>query len=206
MTKIIIADDHQVLLDGLEYMLEGLEDVEIVARCTNGKQVLHRLAEKETDLLILDINMPRMNGIEVAEQIQKNYPGIKIIALSMHDQPSFVNRMLNLGACGYVLKDEGKETIRIAVKTVLAGEIFLSDSIREVMNQHRIKGVRDPGLTEREKEVLEALAEGMTSHEIAEKLFISFHTVKTHRKHLLRKFDVKNVTSLLNVAKELGMI
>ena len=108
MNKVIIADDHQVLLDGLEYMLDGIDDIEIVARCTNGAQVLHRLSEHAIDLIILDINMPRMNGIEVAQEILDKYPEVKVLVLSMHDKPSFVNRMLNLGAKGYILKDEGR--------------------------------------------------------------------------------------------------
>ncbi len=206
MKKIIIADDHQVLLDGLESMLNAEEDFEIVAKCTNGAQVLHRLKENEVDILLLDINMPRMNGIAVTEQIRKEYPEVKIIALSMYKQPSYINRMMNLGAMGYILKDEGKDSILAALQTVINGKKYLSKSAKEVIRNQKLNAPKLPGITSREKEVLELLSDGLTSSEIAKKLFISYHTVQSHRKHLLRKFNVKNVSALSSMAKDMGII
>lgn len=206
MIRVIIADDHQVMLDGIESILQYEEEYEVVATCKNGAQVIHRLADTGTDILLLDINMPRMNGIAVMEEILVKFPDVKVIALSMYKQPSYVNRMMKLGAMGYILKDEGKEVILEALQTVVQGQKFLSKNVAEIIrNQNRSEQV-NPGITSREKQVLELLGKGMTSPEIAEKLFISFHTVKSHRKHLLRKFQVKNVSALLSVAKDRGII
>lgn len=206
MKKVIIADDHQVLLDGLESMLNAEEDLEVIAKCTNGAQVLHRLKELEPDILLLDINMPRMNGIEVTEQIRKEYPDVLIIALSMYKQPSYINRMMNLGAMGYILKDEGKDSILDALRAVSQGEKYLSQQASEIIRNQKIHAPKMPGITSREKEVLKLLSNGLTSTEIAERLFISYHTVQSHRKHLLRKFNVKNVSALSSMAKDMGII
>ena len=206
MKRIIIADDHQVLLDGLETMLNADSEFEVIAKCVNGEQIFHRLNHEVPDILLLDINMPRMNGIEVTEQIRKKYPTIQIIALSMYKQPSYINRMIKLGARGYILKDEGKESILEALRTVSRGEKYLSQTASEIIRNQKINAPKIPGITTREKEVLGLLAEGLTSHEIAEKLFISYHTVQSHRKHLLRKFNVKNVSALSSMAKDMGII
>ena len=205
MEKVIIADDHQVLLDGLESMFEEVEDYEVVAKCSNGAQVLHRLADTGADILLMDINMPRMNGIEVTKEIAEKYPDVKVIALSMYKQPSYINRMLKLGAKGYILKDEGKTSIIEALRAVSQGETYISKKVAEVLRDKN-RNHADPGITSREKQVLELLAEGLSSPEISKKLYISIHTVKSHRKHLLRKFQAKSVTALITAAKDMGII
>lgn len=206
MKKIIIADDHQILLDGLESMLNGEEGFEVVAKCTNGAQVLHRLRENEPDILLLDINMPRMNGIEVTQQIRKDYPKVKIIALSMYKQPSYINRMMNLGAMGYILKEEGKDSILEALVSLIKGEKYLSKKVTEIVQSQKAHAPINLGITSREQQVLDLLAKGLSTQEISDQLYISFHTAKTHRKHLMRKFQVGNVSSLLIKAKDMGII
>ncbi|MCB0687429.1 MAG: response regulator transcription factor [Saprospiraceae bacterium] len=206
MIRILIADDHQVLLDGLESLLNAEEDIEVVAKCSNGEEVIHRLADSAIDLVLMDINMPRMNGIEAMEIILKKYPDIHVIALSMYKQPSYVNRMLNLGVSGYVLKDEGKKVILEAISSCMSGKQFISRQLQEILRNERSKLPFNLALTSREKEVLKELGNGSNSKEISEKLFISFHTVRTHRKHLMQKFNVKNVTSLLSKARDMGII
>lgn len=206
MTRVLIADDHQVLLDGLESMLANHQDIRIVAKCSNGEEVLHRLRDSIVDIILLDINMPRMNGLETTKIIRERYPEVKVIALSMYRQPSYINRMLHLGAVGYVLKDDGKEEIIKAIIACKEGRQYLSDDVRKIIKNHKENQPVNLGLTSREKDVLIELGNGLNSNEIAEKLFISFHTVRTHRKHLLQKFDVKNVSGLLAKAKDMGII
>jgi DNA-binding NarL/FixJ family response regulator len=169
MIKVMIADDHQVLLDGLESMLSEQGEFDIVAKCTNGTQVLQKLQQNEPDILLLDINMPDMNGIEVAEMVRKKHPKVNIIALSMYKQPSYINRMLNLGAMGYILKDEGRECILNALQTVSNGEQYLSTNTKQILRNQSLHTANLPAITTREKEVLQLLAQGLTSEEIAKK-------------------------------------
>ncbi len=205
-TRILIADDHQVLLDGLESMLKEVEGIEVKGQCADGNQVIGYLSKEEVDLVLLDINMPGMNGIEAMEKIQKDHPQVKVIALSMYKQPSYINRMLRLGAQGYVLKDEGKDEIVKAIRVCAGGDRFLSREISKILHDQKSKLPVNLGITSREKQILVELAKGLTSKEISEQLHISYHTVRTHRKHLLQKFDVGNVTSLISRAKNMGMI
>jgi len=206
MLKVLLADDHQVLIDGLKALLGADDDVEVVGTCSNGEQVLHRLAEKEVDVLLLDINMPRMNGIEVMELINAKYKDCKVIVLSMYRQPSYINKMLKLGAKGYLLKDDSSKQILNAIKTVCAGRQYLSDEIAAILNSQKELKNRIPAITSREKDVLHLIADGLTTREISQRLFISTNTVQTHRKHLIEKFSVSNSAAMLIMAKDLGML
>ncbi|MCA6078806.1 response regulator [Fulvivirga sedimenti] len=208
MKRIIIADDHQVVIDGLKSIFHNEDDIEVIDECHNGKELLAKLEEMEPDMVLLDINMPEMNGIEASRAIRQKFPAVKILILSMYDTPEFIRNVINAGASGYVLKNADKKTLLGAIRTVASGEeFFSSEVVHNVM--HSFKGQvshQAVEITEREKDVLRLIAEGLTTNEIAEKLFISVHTVNTHRKNLLSKLDIKNTASLVRYALDQGIV
>ncbi len=208
MIRIIIADDHQVVIDGLKSIFDSEDDIEVIDECHNGKILMEKLAEHAADLVLLDINMPEMNGIEASRAIRNQFPDVKILILSMYDTPEFIRNVINAGAAGYVLKNADKKTLLAAIRAVAGGEEFFStEVVQNVM--HSFKGQNNTHaieITEREKDVLRLIAEGLTTNEIAEKLFISVHTVNTHRKNLLSKLDLKNTASLVRYALDQGIV
>ena len=206
MIKVLIADDHKILTDGLSTVISEDSEIDIVAICHNGEQVIHRLSQLDVDIIILDINMPRMNGIEVMEFISSNHSHCKVIVLSMYRQPSYINKMLNLGVKAYVLKDESSKQILEAIKEVKSGNTYLSNDIQQILHSQKELKNKIPAITSREKDVLKLIAEGLTTKEISKALFISTNTVQTHRKHLIEKFAVNNSSAMLNLAKDLGIL
>ncbi|MEE4256152.1 MAG: response regulator transcription factor [Bacteroidales bacterium] len=211
MINIMIADDHQLLIDGIRSALESTEDLNIIGEALNGYQVLEKLdGGLQPDIILMDINMPKLDGLECTKQLTKKYPSIKIIALSQYDEKRFVKRMLKYGAVGYLLKDASKEEIETAVRTVAKGEKYFSSGlslrlIEQEIKKENISGLF-PRLTEREKEVLGLICSGLTSQEISEKLFISFHTVESHRANLMHKAGVSNTAGLVRWGVENDLV
>ena len=210
MTRIIIADDHQVVIDGLKSILDKIEDIEVVGECLNGKELLDFMADNETDVVLLDINMPEMNGIEATRVIRREYPDVKILILSMYDTPEFIRNVINAGAWGYVLKNTNKNDLLAAIRTVSHGEKYYAaevvSTVMDSMRENNSKSMHSMEITDREKDVLRLIADGLTTNEIADKLFISAHTVNTHRKNLLSKLDIKNTASLVRYALDQGIV
>lgn len=209
MIKLLIADDHQILLDGFKSIFDSIEDIEVIGLAHDGLAVLEQLKEKQPDLILIDIKMPNLNGVETCKKVIKKYPGIKVIALSMHDQMSFVKRMFQFGASGYLLKNDSAEIIEKAIRQVMDGGQFLSPQIENNLNPSLIKvnsGSENDLISEREKEVLLLVAEGNTDGQIATQLFLSVHTVNSHRKRLLSKFNAKNSAELVKICMERGII
>lgn len=209
MIRVLIADDHQVILDGFESIFGRIQDIELVGKLRNGKEVLDFLTASSVDIAILDIKMPLLNGVETCKKISKLYPNTKVIALSMFDQQSYMKRMFQYGAMGYLLKDDTADEVEKAIRLVYDGEKYISAELKDrLTNVDRILNPMDQAIeiTSREEEVLSLLSEGMTDNEIGEKLFISFHTAKTHRKKLIAKFGAKNTTELVRMAIEQGRI
>ena len=211
MIRLLIADDHQVLLDGFISLFDDVPDIEVVGTAKHGKEVLSFLEENEVDVILLDINMPVMNGVETCKKVSKKYPEMKIIALSMYDQQSYFKRMIQYGARGYLLKNDSAEEIEKAIRKVSDDGRYVSSqmqhaltSVEFISNNQKSKGVKD--ISERELEVLGLIADGGTDQEIAKQLFISFHTANSHRKNLLIKFDAKNTAELVKKAIEQGRI
>lgn len=211
MIRLLIADDHQVLLDGFISLFDDVPDIEVVGTAKHGKEVLSFLEENEVDVILLDINMPVMNGVEACKKVSKKYPEIKVIALSMYDQQSYFKRMIQYGARGYLLKNDSAEEIEKAIRKVSDDGRYVSSqmqhaltSVEFISNNQKSKGVKD--ISERELEVLGLIADGGTDQEIAKQLFISFHTANSHRKNLLLKFDAKNTAELVKKAIEQGRI
>ena len=209
-TKIAITDDHSLVLKGIESMLSDTDEIQVVGLYQNGQQTLDTIKDDAPDVLLLDINLPDTDGIDLCKRILKILPDIKIIALTNFEEISFVKRMLGNGAHGYLLKNTEKTELIKALKTVLEGGQYLQKDIQEKLMSHALGQKKKigyiPKLTRREREVLEAIAEELTTQEISEKLFISVKTVETHRMNLMSKFGTKNSVGLIKTALEKGLI
>ncbi|MBU2915879.1 MULTISPECIES: response regulator transcription factor [Reichenbachiella] len=200
--KVLLADDHAIVMEGLEVILSSDEQVQVVGTAANGEEVLAFVAANEVDMVILDINMPVMDGITCARKLKKKYPTLKIIILTMFAQKSFVDEILKIGIDGCLLKNNtGKELIG-AINRVMSGQPYY-DRLREFKSDEEIKQHK---LSAREIDVIRLMAEGLTSTEIGEKLFISDLTVQTHRRNLMRKLDMNKGVQVVQYAKENGLI
>jgi len=198
--KILLADDHQMFLDGLSALLSQIDHVEIVAAVNNGAQLLEKLKTTKGDLVIVDLHMPVMDGLEATKMIRELYPSVKVLGLTMDNDLEAIQAMLEAGASGYILKNTGKAELELAILQVMKGENYLSQSISSQLAQslfQRKKSVAEEiseldMLTERETEILKMVALENSNAEIAEKLYISPKTVETHRKNLMKKIGVRN--------------
>jgi len=208
MTRLLLADDHQILLDGFVAILQGVNDMQVVATASNGKRVLDLLDEHEVDVVLLDINMPEMNGVETCKKITKKYPDVKVIALSMHKRPSFIKRMMQYGAMGYILKDDDAAEIIKGIRRVMRGAKHFSLRVHDLVLEMNLEKRKSEGteISEREVEVLRLISQGLTNQEIAEKLFLSFHTADSHRRNLVEKLGAKNTADLVRIGLERGYI
>lgn len=218
--KVVLADDHQIIRDGVKTLLSDVDDIEVVDEAENGDELIKKLKDQTADLVILDINMPLMNGIQAAEFIKEKYPKIKILVLSMYDEEAYVVKVLQVGVSGYILKNTEKKDLLEAIYKVMNGEQYFSSEITMKMVQKISKNAenthanlsanheisRDVQLTNREKEILKLIADGNTNKNIAFKLNISPRTVDTHRRNLLQKLGVKNTAGLVKYAIQIGLI
>jgi DNA-binding NarL/FixJ family response regulator len=205
MITIAFADDHLIVIKGLQNILASIPDIEIVGTYQNGIELLEGLAQTQPDVLLLDIQMPGMTGIELSAVIQKKYSSVKVIALTNVDIPVQVKKMLQQGAMGYLLKDASPEIIIEAIRTVHAGEQYIQASISKRLVSDMISPEKKQ-LTKREKEVLKLITEELTNQQIADQLFLSLRTVENHRNNLLQKLDVKNTAGLVKVAIQEGLV
>jgi two-component system response regulator NreC len=209
--KIILADDHQIVRHGLRSLLLDEPDMRVVAEADNGRAVMRLVQEVSPDVVIMDISMPGLNGIEATRQIVAEYPGIKIIALSMHSDSLFVLNMLKAGASGYLLKDCALEELVKAIRTVVDRKTYLSPGISDVVIKDFISGWSSTDssafsvLTAREREVLQLMAEGKTTNQIAEGLCVSVKTVESHRKQIMNKSGIHSVAELTKYAIRQGL-
>lgn len=207
MTRItvLVVDDHPMVLEGMRSMLTEISFVVLTSLAQNAQQAIQSIKVELPDIVITDINMPEISGIELTGIVKKEYPSIKVIAMSTFNERSYISQMIQQGASGYLLKSASKEEIEEAILTVNSGRLYMSiDLDLSQQEQQDVKKV--PILTSREKEVLLLIAEGHTNPQIAEKLFISHHTVDSHRKNLLTKFEVNNTAGLIKLATRLGLV
>lgn len=207
MINVLIADDHQLLIDGIKTTLEDVPEIQIVAEAKDGFQVLKILETRDDiEVILMDINMPKLDGLDCTRQVSKKYPKVKIIALSQYDEKRFVKRMIKNGASGYLLKDSEKDILVTAIQKVNGGEKYFCDrlSLRLANMELKLEDTKSlfPKLTEREAEILNLICKEHSSYEIADKLFISFHTVESHRANLMSKAGVKNTAGLVRWAVE----
>lgn len=202
-TKLFIVDDHYIVVEGIRALLDQQSDIEWLGHAMNAESCLAFLENNEPDVILMDINLPGMNGIELCGEVKKKYPGILVIGLSTFNQQSFVRKMVDSGASGYVLKNATREELVTAIGTVLDGGKYYSDDVSKFVDQLPDSGIV---ITRREKEVLILISEGLTNAEIADKLFISVTTVDSHRKNLLTKFNTPNVAALITQAIRMELI
>ena len=203
--KIFIVDDHYMVIEGIHSLLQNEKNIEWMGHATNAASCLAFLQQQLPDVILMDINLPDKNGIDLCKEVKEKYPGIFIIGLSTFNQQSFIEKMIGNGASGYVLKNATQEELIEGIETVVKGKQFLSFDAALALRKPETHN-NAPIITRREKEVLELIADGMTNNEIAQKLFISITTVDTHRKNLLAKFEAKNIASLIKVAVQKQMI
>lgn len=209
-TKIAITDDHVLVLNGIKAMLANTSEIDVVGTYDTAQQTLKQIDLDKPDILLLDINLPDIDGIELCKTLHKQYPGLKILALTNFEEISFVKRMLSNGASGYLLKNTQKTELIEALKTVLEGGQYLQDKIEKKLMNHalgrRNKETFIPKLTRREKEVLEAISEELTTQEISEKLFVSIKTIETHRMNLMSKLGARNSVGIIKRALDYGLL
>ena len=210
--EIVIAEDHTILRQGLRALLSFDPDFEVVGEAEDGRAAVRSVETLSPDLLLIDLSMPRMTGMEAITEIKKRSPATKIVVLTVHKGEEYILSALKAGADGYVLKDAGHDELMTAVKNVLAGKRYLSPDISEKVIGGYLEGKRAlkatpwDTLTQREREVLKLIAEGYTNKKVAEYLFISLKTVEKHRSNLMRKLDLHNTAALTAFAMEKGII
>ena len=209
--KMLLADDHKLMREGLRMLLEKLSGITIVGEAGDGISAVRMARDLKPDLVLMDIAMPDLNGLEATRRIRAESPGVKVIALSMHADKRFVRGMFMAGAAGYVLKGSAFEEVATAIRTVAAGRIYISPKITDLMVADYIKLLTKPSpgsespLSDREREVLQMLAEGKSSRLIAERLHLSVTTVDTHRKHIMDKLGLRSIAELTKYAVREGM-
>lgn len=211
--KVLIADDHQLFREGLVNLLSDTNDIEIIGQACNGKEAVEMAEKLSPEIVIMDIGMPIYNGIEAASILRKNFPEIKIIALSMHSEKHYVKEMLEAGASGYLFKNCTYQQLIEGIHTVYAGKKYLSDTITEVLihdylDKPEVIKPEIPSipLSPREIEILKLFATGKTTKEIADQLFVSIKTVGTHKQHILEKLELKSTTDLVKYAIKYKLI
>lgn len=206
---LILADDHKIVRQGLRHLLEQEADLEVIAEADDGRMAVRLARELLPQVVIMDVGMPDLNGIEATRQVLADSPGVKVIALSMHSDRRFVMNMLRAGASGYLLKDSAFEELATAIRMVLNNKIYLSTEIANVVIKDYLQGGGDESvfsvLSPREREVLQLMAEGKSSRQIADHLVISIKTVETHRMQIMHKLQIFSVAELTKYAIREGL-
>jgi len=211
--RILLADDHNILRDGMRLLLERQPGFAVVGEAADGREVVQLAQEQSPDVVVMDIAMPNMNGIEATRRIVDRTPGVGVVILSMHYDESYVLRSLKAGARAYLLKDAVKTELIAAIQAVTQGRSYFSPKISRILQEDFIQLLGRKGgddsydlLTEREREVLQLVAEGKTNKEIANQLNLSLYTVDTHRTHILQKLNLHSVPELILYAVRKGII
>ncbi|WP_348824301.1 response regulator transcription factor [Flavobacterium aestuarii] len=208
--RIIIADDHTMFLQGIVSLLENEENISIIGKAQNGKEVCKILETTVPDVILLDISMPEMDGIEVTKFIKQQFSSVKILILSTHSNVQMIAKLIRIGVDGYLLKNAEKKELLHAINILKRGETYFSKDVSQKNedNNYKIKSenLQITQLSNREEEILVLIAQGFTGNEIAEKVNISLNTVNTHRKNLLSKVNVKNTAGLVKYAIEYGLL
>ncbi len=209
--KVLLADDHQIILDGLQSLLKNAAEITVIAEANNGREALRVLELLQPDVVLMDIDMPVMNGIEALKEIRRRFPTVKVIILSMHSETGMIRSLMDLGAQGYLLKSCSQEELFTAIRKVARGQSFFSPDVtlsllRTDGGERTIKDARNEMLTDRESGILKLIVGGFSNKEIGEKLFISHRTVDTHRTNIMKKLNVSNIAGLISYAIRHGMV
>jgi DNA-binding NarL/FixJ family response regulator len=209
--KILMVDDHQLIVDGMISLLKNKEDILVAGVANNGKEALQMLRVLEPELVLMDIDMPVMNGIDALREIKKTNPGTRVIILSMHEEAGMIKNLVALGADGYLLKSCSEEELLRAINTVALGQPYFSHGVTVSLLNAKVSVApsSDPlheVLSDRETEVLRLITEGFSNKEIGAQLFISHRTVDTHRTNLMKKLNVSNIAGLISYAIRKGLV
>jgi DNA-binding NarL/FixJ family response regulator len=208
--RVALCDDHRIITEGLRDLLKGVEDIDVAGTAANGIEALYLAQHIAIDVLLTDLDMPEIDGFQLTERIKEKHADMKVLVLSMHDEPALVKRAMDAGADGYLVKSAGREEVVLAIREVFAGRKHFGSGVMEGFMKHGARAQEGSALlkdlSEREVEVLAALAEGLGNKEIGEKLFISPRTVDTHRTNLMKKLDTHNVAGLVRIAIKAGLV
>lgn len=211
--RILLGDDHAVLRQGLRKILEDQRDWRVIAEAGDGRELVRLALELKPDLVVLDVGMPLLNGIEATRQIARRAPSVRVLILSMHSDQAYVTQAVHAGARAYILKDSAASELIEAITAVAAGKTFFSPPVAQVVFDEYVRSLTDRGvldrydsLSEREREVLQLVAEGHSSKEIAGLLSISAATVETHRTHVLQKLGLRNIAEVVRFAARRGIV
>jgi len=211
--KILIADDHAIVREGIRMILEAQPDFEVVGEAEDGDEAVRLARKLAPEVVVMDISMPKLNGVEATQAIREGLPGVHVLILTMHEEQSYLFQLLRLGAAGYVLKRAAATDLVEAVRATHRGETFLYPAVAQSIVQDYLERLRTGegserygGLTYREREILVLIAEGLTNAQIAEKLVISVKTVQTHRAHIMKKLDLHDRSLLVRYAVRKGLI
>ena len=211
--SIVIAEDYTILREGLRAIISSNPDFEVVGEAGDGKDAIERAEKLSPDLVLVDLSMPRTNGVDAIREIKSRCPGTKVMALTIHKAEEYVLAALEAGADGYVLKDATRSELMMAIETVLDGKSYLSPGISDGIIKGYLEGKRDARpssswetLTRRERQVLKLIAEGYKNREIADYLYVSVKTIEKHRANLMQKLDLHNASALTSLAIEKGLI
>jgi DNA-binding NarL/FixJ family response regulator len=215
--KVLLADDHELVRTGLVKLLEAYKDIIIVGEAGDGQEAVEKTKKLNPDVLVIDLSMPKLTGIEATKIIRKECPKVAVLVLTMHQNEEYVYQIFRSGALGYILKDAGKDELATAIRTVAKGEKFFSSRVSQIMVDGYLRKALardesvsvkldsiDVTLTRREKEILVLVAEGLNNQQIGEKLFISPRTVDTHRTNIMQKLDIHDSANLVKFAIEHG--
>ena len=206
-TTLAIVDDHPIVLEGLQKLLANVKEIEITGCFTTGSAFISFLKENKVDVLLLDITLPDVNGIELCKEVKEMSPATHVLALSNHSERSMILQMIQHGATGYLLKIISSEELIACIQEALNGLVTFSKAAREIMARPSVSELKGaPQLTKREKEILHLIADGKTTPDIAQQLNLSPLTIETHRKNLIQKFQAKNVASLIKLATQQGLV
>lgn len=209
--KVLLVDDHQLILDGLRSLMKNSAEIVVTGESNNGRDALHLLGILNVDVVLMDIDMPVMNGIEALKEIKRVKPGVKVIILSMHDESGMIKNLMAIGADGYILKSTSQDELIRAIKKVAEGEKYFSTEVtlallNNTQNTLQKSTLHGEILTLRELEILKLIAEGFSNKEIGTRLFISHRTVDTHRTNLMKKLNTGNIAGLISYAIKSGLI
>jgi len=209
--KVMIVDDHHMFLEGITALLDGREDIHIVAQATSGDDALQKLKEMRVDVLITDLSMKDVNGFELCEEVTSTYPYINVLALSMHGDSTSIKKAIKSGVNGYILKNTSHEQLIYAIEQVANGQTYYSETVKDTLvagiaGNEKEDIYTNVKLTKREVEILKLIVAEYTTQQIADELFISFHTVESHRKNTMRKLGVNNMAGLIKYAIREGLI
>ena len=201
--NVFIVDDHYMVIEGIRSLLQAEKSIEWLGHATNAASCMAFLKQQLPDVILMDISLPDKNGIDLCKEVKETYPSVFIIGLSTYNQLSFIEKMMDNGSSGYVLKNATQQELVQAIETVIKGRIYFSNEASQTLQKKETSKVL---LTRRETEVLQLIAEGLTNNVIAQKLFVSTTTIDSHRKNLLAKLEAKNTASLIRVAAQLQLI